>query len=66
MSGIFVLDPNRKLHELREQPYKREALLQELLAEFPALLAGELVDSEVPRRWLLISREMGVTDAEDG
>jgi hypothetical protein len=66
MSGIFVLDPNRKLHELREQPYEREALLQELLAEFPALLAGELVDSEVPRRWLLISREMGVADAEDG
>jgi hypothetical protein len=66
MSGIFVLDPNRKLHELREQPYEREALLQELLADFPALLAGELVDADVPRRWLLISREMGVTDAEDG
>jgi hypothetical protein len=65
MAGIFVLDNNRKLHELHEQPYETEALLQELLAEFPNLLAGELVDADEPRRWLLISRETGLADAED-
>jgi hypothetical protein len=65
MSGIFVLDSGRKLHELREQPYETEALLQELLAEFPNLLAGELVDAEEPRRWLLISREVGLADGDE-
>lgn len=65
MAGIFVLDSNRKLHELHEQPYETEALLQELLAEFPNLLAGELVDADEPRRWLLISREVGLADAEE-
>src|SRR5215213_328791 len=65
MPGIFVLDANRKLHELREQPYETEALLQQLLSDFPDLLAGELVDSEAPRRWLLISPELGLADGDD-
>jgi hypothetical protein len=65
MPGIFVLDETRKLHELREQPYETEALLQQLLSDFPDLLAGELVDAEVPRRWLLISPEFGLSDAHD-
>jgi hypothetical protein len=65
MPGIFVLDENRKLHELREQPYETEALLQQLLSDFPDLLAGELVDSEAPRRWLLISPELGLADGDD-
>ena len=30
------------------------------------LLAGEQIDSENPRRWLLITREMSVPDEEDG
>jgi hypothetical protein len=65
MPGIFVLDANRKLHELHEQPYETEALLQQLLTDFPNLLAGDLVDAEAPRRWLLISPELGLADADD-
>lgn len=60
-----MLDAHRKLHELREQPYETEALLQQLLSDFPNLLAGELVGAEAPRRWLLISRELGLADADD-
>jgi hypothetical protein len=65
MPGIFVLDSQRRLHELHEQPYETEALLQQLLAEFPNLLAGELVDADEPRRWLLISREVGLADGDN-
>ena len=41
-------------------------LLQELLAKYPDLLAGEQINSEEPRRWLLVTREMFVPDEEDG
>ncbi len=44
----------------RERPYDSEDVLQELLARYPNLLAGEQIDADVPRRWLLITREAGV------
>lgn len=49
-----------------EQPYDAEKTLQELLAKHPDLLAGEQIDSEEPRRWLLITREMAVPREEGG
>lgn len=61
MNGqIFVLGDDAKLLEMRESPYDSEALLQELLARYPNLLAGEQMDLAEPRRWVLISREFGV------
>ncbi len=60
-----MLDGNRQLHPLDEQPNERESLLQELLAEFPAPLAGELIDPAAPRRWLLVSREVALGDSEE-
>lgn len=50
---------------MREQPYDSEDLLQKLLADHPALLAGEQIDRRAPRRWLLIRREAGVPSAQD-
>src|SRR5262249_38311738 len=41
-------------------------VLQELLAKYPNLLAGDQMDGAAPRRWLLISREMGVPSEEEG
>ncbi len=49
-----------------EQPYESEALLQELLAKYPNLMAGEQMDSARPRRWLLIKREAELASEEDG
>ena len=49
-----------------EASYDSEALLQEMLANHPDLLAGEQINSEEPRRWLLVSREMSVPDEEEG
>jgi hypothetical protein len=64
--GIFILHEDGKLDEMREQPYDSENLLQALLAKYPNLLAGDQIDSDEPRRWLLISQEMGIPDQEGG
>lgn len=63
---IFLLDRKRKLVPLEESAYDSEDLLQTLLADFPDLLAGDQIDSEHPRRWLLIHREVTVPDQEAG
>ncbi len=64
--GMFLLRGEDNLVELSQQPYDSEALLQELLARFPALLAGDQVDPTDPRRWLFIAREAGVPDGDQG
>jgi hypothetical protein len=62
--GIFVLQ-GESIVPLHEQPYDSEAVLQELLARHPALLAGDLI-SDAPLSWLLIKREVGVPAEEGG
>lgn len=67
MSGrIYLLRPDAGLSPMTESPYDSESMLQQLLATHPDLLAGEQIDQEEFRRWLLISREMGVPGEEDG
>lgn len=63
--GIFVLQENGSLVEMRQEPYNAETVLQRLVEEYPALLAGDQMDSNAPRRWLLVKREMEVPDASD-
>lgn len=64
--GIFLLDGEGHLVEMKEHAYDSEELLQRLLAQYPHLLAGDQVNSAAPRRWLLISREMSLPSEEDG
>lgn len=64
--GIFLIQDGGDLVEMREQPYDTEDVLQELLARYPNLLAGDQVDGAAPRRWLLVSREMGVPAEDEG
>ena len=65
MSGIFLINNNSELIELKEKQYDSENLLQELIAKYPNLLAGDLIDHDSPRRWLLITREAGIPGEED-
>ncbi|MFP3801171.1 hypothetical protein [Paraburkholderia sp. SIMBA_027] len=65
MAGLYVLQHDNKLVEFKEAEYDSEKVLQDLLERYPGLLAGELVDSTAPRRWLLVKREAGVPDAMD-
>jgi len=62
--GIFLIKDDENLVEMTEEKYDSEDLLQGLLEKYPNLLAGDQIDSETPRRWLLISREFGVPDDE--
>ena len=62
--SIFLLN-NGQLIEMNESTYLSEDLLQKLLADYPSLISGSQIDSERPRRWLLVSREFGVPDEKD-
>jgi len=64
--GIFLINTDNALTELREAPYDSEALLQQLLADHPSIPAGEEDDIGAARRWLLITREASVPDTPDG
>lgn len=64
--GIFLVQGDKTLLEMSEQQYDSEDLLQALLANYPSLLAGNQIDTESPRRWILVTREAGVPDKEDG
>jgi hypothetical protein len=65
MTGsIYLLDGDGRLEPMSEQSYDSESLLQELLAKYPDLLAGEQMNPDSPRRWLLIRREAGIPDAD--
>ena len=48
-----------------ETTYTQEEILQALVARYPDLLPGDQIDPERPRRWMLVRREMGVSDAEN-
>jgi hypothetical protein len=64
--GIYVLTGDKKLAKLEERPYDSEDLLQALLADYPDILAGDQINPDAPRRWLLIKRELGVPGEEGG
>jgi len=66
MSGvIFLIQDNGQLMEMKEQGYDSEDILQTLLAKYPNLLAGDQINNEAPRRWLLISREASLPSEEN-
>src|SRR4051794_9080712 len=67
MTGrIYLIKDDQHLTSMDETPYDSENLLQEMLAKYPDLLAGEQINSDVPRRWLLVMREMSVPGEEAG
>src|SRR5262245_55196945 len=63
---IFLIQNDGQLIGMREQAYDSEALLQELLARYPNLLAGDQIAPTEPRRWLLITREASLPSEEMG
>ncbi|HLK37078.1 MAG TPA: hypothetical protein VKU41_10040 [Polyangiaceae bacterium] len=63
---IYLMQTDGSLRTMTEASYAREDLLQDLLEQYPDLLAGEQMDGAEPRKWLLVSREYGVPDETDG
>jgi len=64
--GIFLQRGGDNLVPMTEALYESEDVLQELLAKFPDLLAGDQFAGGDVRRWVLIDRESAVPDSEDG
>lgn len=58
--AIYLIGHGEQLVEMREATYDSEDLLQRLLATYPNLLAGDQMDLQAPRRWLLVTREASV------
>lgn len=65
-SGIYLIKNDGQFIELNEELYDSEDVLQSLLEKYPNLLAGEQVDTDIPRRWLLVRREMGLPGEPSG
>ena len=61
---IYVMDEQGNLEPLEESRFEQEDHLQALIANHPQLLAGEQINPDSPRRWILISREQGIADTE--
>lgn len=66
MAGRIYLLNDDNLVAMDEVPYDSELRLQTLLATHPDLLAGEQINSDDPRRWLLVTREMAVPGEDQG
>ncbi len=67
MSGsIYAIQDDKRLVEMAEKAYDSEDLLQKLLADYPSLLAGDLIDPKAPRRWILVRREAELPSEEAG
>lgn len=64
--GIYLIQDDDQLVEMSEQAYDTIERLQDLLEKNPVLLAGDTIDRETPRQWLLISREGTTAIEEDG
>jgi hypothetical protein len=64
--AIFLIQQDESLVEMTDQPYDSEDLLQSLLAKYPNLIAGNQINPDAPRRWLLVKREAGLASEENG
>ncbi len=64
--GIFLIKENYELVRMEEAQYETETVFQKLLSDYPDLLAGEQMNPDSPRKWLLIAREFGVPGEEGG
>ena len=58
---IYTTELGGKFEALEETPFAAEDELQALIAEHPELLDGEQIHPGNPRRWILITREKGIS-----
>ena len=55
---IFLIQEGNELVEMEETKYVSEDILQDLVAKYPNLLVNDDMDINVPRKWLLVQREL--------
>jgi|SRR5450759_5427385 len=64
--GIFLIRDDGELIQFTAELYKTEDVLQSYVEQYPDLLAGDLIDAESPRRWVLVQREAPLAADEIG
>ena len=64
-SKIFLVEEKGMLTPMAETAYLKEDDLQALLEDYPDLLPGDQMNVDDPRRWLLVSRELGVPGGDN-
>jgi len=64
--GIFLIQNDDQLIEMKEQYYDSEDILQTLIEKYPNLLVGDQINEAEPRRWLLKAREASIPVEEEG
>ncbi len=62
---IYNRGRDGELEPLEEERFSTEDELQELIATHPELLDGEQMRPGDPRRWILITREKGISETAD-
>ena len=62
---IYTIGDEGGLEPLEEAPFSTEDELQALIAGHPELLDGEQIRPGDPRRWILITREKGISEHPD-
>lgn len=63
MNGkIYKIKDNNELVAIHEEKHHNENNFQELLFLYPDLIPGDQIDSESPRRWLRVGREIDNID----
>lgn len=65
-TGMFAMKEGEGFVELREAEYASEDLLQGYLATHPDLIPGDQINPRLPRRWLLVQRELGIPGEDQG
>jgi hypothetical protein len=63
---MFVIHKDGGITQLKAEHFAKEEDFQDLLEIYPALLSGELIDPEQPRKWVLVKREFGVPAEDEG
>ncbi|MBD2054615.1 hypothetical protein H6F88_00975 [Oculatella sp. FACHB-28] len=66
MSEAIFVQNGQQLIRMEPDEYSCEEDFQQLLTDFPDLLAGEQINRTSPRRWLFISREAAIPSEEGG
>ncbi|MBD2234082.1 hypothetical protein [Phormidium tenue] len=66
MSEAIYIQHGSDLTRMELSAYDREDDFQQLLEHHSDLLAGDQINSDAPRRWLLLKREAGVPSEQGG
>lgn len=65
MAERIYIKAEGRVTPMNEEPFPSEDDLQALIAQHPDLLAGEQISPGAPRRWILVTREKGISESSD-